>query len=163
MRRVAESSRFVPGRLLMVMSTVALTLAAAASPASASAVGYGKVAGYCFEAKGTQICLPSTTIGHFIKGSGRTITREEASIQDTLGADTAGGRWCNWRIDWRYSDTDGHTYLTSQGRVNHKCADVSSMGRIDTTRRTLKHYGKACADFYAGGARRGTQCHNIIE
>ncbi|MFF3562039.1 hypothetical protein ACFYXS_18520 [Streptomyces sp. NPDC002574] len=159
MERANVAARYVA---LVITSATALFISST-SPASASAIGYGKVAGYCFDMKGTQVCVPATTIGHFIQGSSRTITRQEASIQDTLGADTAGGRWCNWRIDWRYSDTDGRTYLTSRGPEHPKCAYMSSLGRIDTTRRTLKHYGKACADFIAGGTRRGTQCHNIID
>ncbi|MEU4090844.1 hypothetical protein [Streptomyces sp. NPDC026673] len=162
MGRANAVTRYV-SQVALATSTAVATVISFSTPASASAVGYGKVTGFCFDAKGVELCLPTTSIGHFIQGSGRTITRQEASVQDTLGGDTAGGRWCNWHIDWRYSDTDGRTYLVSKGQVHQSCADLSSMGRIDTTRRTLKHYGKACADFFAAGAKRGTQCHNIIK
>jgi hypothetical protein len=161
MRRLLQSATFV--RAAVAASTVAATAVAFASPASATAVGYAKVVGFCFSAKDQQICLPATTLGHFVQGSGRRITREEASVQDSFGLDSAGGSWCNWHIDWRYSDTNGRTYLASRGPLNSKCTLHTSIGRVDTTRRTLKHYGKACADFYVSGTKRASQCHNITE
>ncbi|MFI2302808.1 hypothetical protein ACH5AL_28770 [Actinacidiphila glaucinigra] len=144
-------------------STAVTALVAAASPASATAVGYGKVGSFCFDVKGVQLCAPGATIGHVIKGNGLSITREEASVQDIFGADSAGGKWCNWRIDWRYSDTDGKTYLIRRGPMHQSCTFMKSVGRVDDSRRTLKHYGKACADFFASGQKRGTQCHNIVK
>jgi hypothetical protein len=161
MRRLLQSANLV--RTLVATSTAAVTMVTFASSASASAVGYAKVVGFCFSAKDQQICLPATTLGHFVQGSGRRVTREEASIQDTFGADSAGGNWCNWRIDWRYSDTEGRTYLVSRGSLHSRCTIHTSIGRVDTSRRTLKHYGKACADFYVSGTRRASQCHNITK
>ncbi|MQY15787.1 hypothetical protein SRB5_59780 [Streptomyces sp. RB5] len=134
-----------------------------ASPADASAVGYAKVDKFCYEAGGHNLCLPTTTLGHFIRGSGRTITREEASVQDTFGGDTAGGKWCNWRIDWRYADTAGRTYRIVKGPMHHSCGGLTSIGRVDKRKKTLKHYGKACAAFYAGNQVRAVQCHNIVK
>jgi uncharacterized membrane protein len=159
MSRVVQSSR----RLFLAASTAAATLLAAASPASASAVGYGKVGSFCYSVKGVNLCAPGATIGHFIQGRGRTITRQEASVQDVFGGDTGGGKWCNWRIDWRYADADGRTYLRSNGEMHYSCSFVTSVGRVDSSRRTLKHYGKACAEFFASGEKRGSQCHNIIK
>ena len=163
MRRVVESSGLLPRRLLIAMSTAAVTLVSAASPASASAVGYGKIGSFCFDVKGVQVCAPAATIGHLIQGHGRKVTREEASVQDVFGGDTGGGKWCNWRIDWRYADVEGKTYLRNRGPVHNSCTFLTSVGRVDTSKRTLKHYGKACAEFFASGRKRGSQCHDIIK
>ncbi|MFF2508341.1 hypothetical protein ACFVTY_34005 [Streptomyces sp. NPDC058067] len=148
-----------------VTSGIAATLlvVCAAGTADASAVGYAKVSGFCFTAKDQQICLPTISLGHFIKGGGRTITRQEASVQDTLGADSTGLQWCNWRIDWRYADTSGRTYQVSRGATHPSCTWGGSIGRVDRSRRTLKHYGKACADFFVTGKRRATQCHYVTK
>jgi hypothetical protein len=171
MRRFGQTNlpvlRFgTPARLsrsALALSAAGATLMTAVSPASASALGYGKVGSFCYEVKGIQLCAPGATIGHLIQVQGRTITREEASVQDILGGDTAGGKWCNWRIDWSYADTDNRTYQVSKGPTENSCTFITSVGRIDKAKRTLKHYGKACAVFYASGVKRGSQCHNIIE
>ncbi len=155
--------RGVVVRYAQVLLAAAGLVATTTGPAAASAVGYAKVVGFCHAVRGAEMCVPLTTLGHFVQGKDKRVTRQEASIQDVFGADSAGGRWCNWRFDWRYSDTDGRTYLVSRGRTHHGCQTLSSIGRIDKTKRTLKHYGKACVDFYAGGAKRATQCHNIIK
>ncbi|MCH0540466.1 hypothetical protein I3F58_12970 [Streptomyces sp. MUM 203J] len=102
-------------------------------------------------------------MGHFIQGAGKRITRQEASIQDSVGLDSAGRSWCNWRIDWRYSDTDGRTYQVSRGAIHHGCDGWNAIGRIDKAKRTLKHYGKACADFYVNGSKHASQCHYITK
>lgn len=150
-------------RLTISLGAAGVTLAAAVSPAVASAVGYGKVGSFCYEVRGVQLCAPAATIGHVVQGQGRVITREEASVQDVLGGDTGGGKWCNWRIDWRYVDTDGRVYQVSKGPTHNDCTWLTSVGRVDRTKRTLKHYGKACAAFFAGGRQRGAQCHNVVE
>ncbi|MFC7221259.1 hypothetical protein ACFQLX_24300 [Streptomyces polyrhachis] len=147
----------------MAVLAAMATATAFASPAEASAVGYAKVDKFCYETAGRSICLPSTTLGHFIKGDGRTITRQEASVQDTLGADTAGGKWCNWRIDWRYATTSGKTYRVSKGTMHHSCGAWRAIGRVDRGTRTLRHYGKACAVFWAASKVRAVQCHHIVE
>lgn len=162
MERVNVVARYVT-QAALAASTAVATVISFSTPASATAVGYGKVGSFCFDVKGLQLCAPGATIGHVIKGSGRTITREEASVQDILGGDTGGGKWCNWHIDWRYSDADGKTYLIRPGSMHHSCTFMTAVGRVDDSRRTLKHYGKACADFFASGEKRGTQCHNIVE
>ncbi|MEV5608419.1 hypothetical protein [Streptomyces sp. NPDC052225] len=163
MLRVAPPIINLSRQILVSGTAAVLILAAGAGIADASAVGYAKVAGFCFEAQGQQVCLPTISLGHFIKGGGRSITRQEASVQDTLGADSSGLKWCNWRIDWRYSDTNGRTYLTSRGPLHSSCTWGASIGRVDKTKRTLKHYGKACADFFVSGKRRATQCHYITK
>lgn len=148
--------------------TTASTFAAGAlllgttPPAQASAVGYEKVKGFCIERDDRRLCIPTVTLGHYIKGKGRTIERQEASVQDVFGAETSGGEWCNWRIDFRYSDTDGKTYLIRKGKTHNTC-QWSDVGRIDTTSHTLKHYGKACAALVVGGTDVAVQCHNITK
>lgn len=130
--------------------------------AQASAVGYEKVKGFCIQGDGKKVCIPTVTLGHFIKGKGRKVERQEASVQDVFGADTSGGEWCNWRIDFRYSDTNAKTYLIRKGRTHNSC-QWSDVGRVDNTSHTLKHYGKACAALVIGGRDVAVQCHNITK
>ncbi|SFD62318.1 hypothetical protein [Streptomyces aidingensis] len=148
--------------LLTAAAACALVIGTTTS-AEASAVGYEKVSGFCFTMSGQTVCAPTATLGHYIKGDGRKIERQEASIQDVFGADTAGREWCNWRFDWRYADTNGKTYLIRKGKTHNGCSFWSSIGRVDNTTHTLKHYGKACAAFYASGKERAVQCHNITK
>ncbi len=162
MGRVNAVTRYV-SQVALATSTAVATVISFSTPSSASAVGFAKVVGFCLDAKGQAVCLPTTTLGHFVRGSGRNVNRQEASVQDSFGMDSAGGNWCNWRIDWRYSDTNGRTYLISRGETHRKCTLHSSIGRVDTTHHTLKHYGKACADFFVAGTRRASQCHFITE
>lgn len=132
------------------------------TPAQASAIGYAKVKGFCIDRDGREYCLPTVTLGHYIKGKGRKVERQEASVQDVIGAETGGGRWCNWRIDFRYADTNGRTYLIRKGKTHHTC-QWSDIGRIDTRSHTLKHYGKACAALIVNGRDAAVQCHNITK
>ncbi|MEV3992811.1 hypothetical protein AB0J57_28280 [Streptomyces sp. NPDC049837] len=155
MRRVVKYAQ--------VFCAAAGLVATVAEPAAASAVGYAKVVGFCHDFRGAEVCAPVTTLGHFIQGKGKKITRQEASVQDVAGGDTAGGKWCNWRIDWRYSDSNGRVYKISKGRTHNRCDWLGSIGRVDKTKRTLKHYGKACADFHVGGKKRASQCHYITK
>jgi hypothetical protein len=157
--RVVNFGRAVVGCVVGAATVVAL----AASPADASAVGYAKVSGFCIPVKDHEVCLPTISLGHFIQGDDRRITRQEASVQDTVGADSTGLQWCNWRIDWRYGDTNGRTYLRSRGPMHNKCTFGASIGRVDRSKRTLKHYGKACADFVVNGTTRASQCHYITK
>ncbi|MFD3453747.1 hypothetical protein ACFWVC_16385 [Streptomyces sp. NPDC058691] len=140
MERVNVVARYVT-QAALAASTAVATVISFSTPASATAVGYAKVVGFCFDAQGTQLCLPATTLGHFVQGSGRHIDRQEASVQDAFGIDSAGGAWCNWRIDYRYSDLNGRTYLVSRGQTHTRCTAHSSIGRVDRTHHTLKHYG----------------------
>ncbi|MFC8916223.1 hypothetical protein ACGF5F_12590 [Streptomyces sp. NPDC047821] len=155
MRRVVQYAQVFLAAAGMVATT--------AEPAAASAVGYAKVSGFCYTVQGQDLCIPWTTLGHFVQGSGKRITRQEASIQDTAGLDSAGAAWCNWRIDWRYVNTNGRTYQVSRGATHHGCDGWHSIGRVDKKKRTLKHYGKACADFHVNGSKRATQCHYITK
>ena len=151
-----------------LLSTAVTALAAGVmlvgttTPAQASAIGYEKVKGFCIKAEGKKVCLPTVTLGQYIKGKGRKVERQEASVQDVIGAETGGGRWCNWRIDFRYSNTDGKTYLIRKGKTHNTC-QWSDVGRVDNTTHTLKHYGKACAALIVDGRDAAVQCHNIIK
>ncbi|WP_165986237.1 hypothetical protein [Streptomyces sp. YIM 98790] len=149
-------------RSMFTAATACAVFVAMSSSAEATAVGYTKVKGFCTSKAGTEICIPTITLGHYIKGSGRKVERQEASVQDVLGADTAGGSWCNWRIDFRYADTNGKTYLVRKGTTHNSC-QWSDVGRIDKKQHTLKHYGKACAAFIVDGKDVAVQCHNIIK
>ncbi|MBI4944138.1 MAG: hypothetical protein HY830_25640 [Actinobacteria bacterium] len=115
---------------------------------------------FCYSFKGVNICVPTTILVHVITGNGKKITNQEAEVQDVLGGGTAGGRFCNWRIDWKYCDTNGTNYLTSTGSTHTTC-DTFNVGRGSSADRTLASYGRACAVFYVNGTQRGKQCHNI--
>jgi hypothetical protein len=149
-------------RTAVTVFAAGVMLVGSTTSAQASAIGYAKVKGFCMDRDGREICIPTVTLGHYIKGKGRKIERQEASVQDVIGAETGGGRYCNWRIDFRYSDTDGKTYLIRKGKTHTTC-QWSDIGRVDDTRHTLKHYGKACAALVVGGKDAAVQCHNIIK
>jgi len=65
---------------------------------------------------------------------------------------------CNWRIDYRYSDTSGRTYFTNRGRLRESCNRYGErnifVGRDMRT-------GQACAELFTNGRFVVRQCHNI--
>lgn len=136
------------------------TAATDPGPVTQSAAGASWMNPFCFSFGGQNICVPTTMLVHVITGNGRTITNQEAEIQDSVGGGTAGGQFCNWRFDWKYYDTNGRNYLTSLGTTHHSCNEAG-VGRGTSADRTLAYYGRACAVFYVNGTERGRQCHNI--
>jgi hypothetical protein len=163
--------RFV-GAAITAVGIVGLSagtsFAAASAPSAstykvASAVGYAKMNAACVSVAGKNLCWPGGLLGHTIKGSGRTITNEEASVSDLAGADVVGGVYCNWRIDFDYYDTGGNLYLSRKGTQHSSCTAITDnpIGQRQTGDITLAHYGRACAQFGANGKVQAKQCHNI--
>jgi hypothetical protein len=153
-------------------STASATSASAAlaakpapsGPSAQTAIGYAGIGSFCYSFGGRNICAPRATLGHFIQGDGRRISRQEASVDDFIGAGTAGGWYCNWRIAWQYYDTNNRLYQTVPGPLHTTCdGDTGPIGRADRSGRTLPHFGRACAQFLVNGVQRGRQCHNITE
>lgn len=69
-------------------------------------------------------------------------------------------KFCNWRIDFSYADTDNRTYKVSRGKTHMECKG-NPLRR--NAAQTLPKYGKACARFYVNGKLRAVQCHFITK
>ncbi len=96
---------------------------------------------------------------HSIEGSGRRITSQLAGV-DCVGIAATFSRFCNWRIDFAYADTDNRTYKTSRGVMHPECKG-DPLRRVKP--QTLPKYGKACAKFFVNGKLRAVQCHYITK
>jgi hypothetical protein len=152
--RLLKLAVAVPAALALLIPTAATS--------QASAVGYQVFGAQCATLAGKTLCFPGATLGHSITGSGKTITHQSASVDDNYGGGTAGGNFCNWRIDWEYRDTNNKVYYTDYGPMHYKCESLYyPIGRDDGTRRVVGQYGAACAVFWANGRRLATQCHHI--
>ena len=129
-----------------------------------SAFGCEPFGGFCVEVGGKKVCYPGATLCHTVRGNGKTITYQDASVDDNFGGGTAGGNFCNWRIDWEYRDTNGKVYFTDAGPMHYKCeGSAYPIGRVDKKRRVVGKYGSVCAVFHASGGRRAAQCHFITQ
>jgi hypothetical protein len=127
-----------------------------------TAIGYDVFGAFCYNFGSRNICVPGATLGHYIKGDGRRITVEEGSISDNISGSTAGGLYCNWRIAWKYYDTNNSLYQTVNGPLHTACEGLTgTLGRRDQSGRTLAHFGRACAVFIVNGTERARQCHSI--
>ncbi|MGX1272412.1 hypothetical protein [Streptomyces phaeoluteigriseus] len=91
--------------------------------------------------------------------SGKRIASELAGV-DCAGLAATFSRFCNWRIDFSYADTDNKSYRTSRGSTRPEC-------KGDPLRhaqpQTLPTYGKACAKFFVNGKLRAVQCHFLTK
>ena len=129
-----------------------------------SASGGAIVGAFCYTYKSVKICPVGSILFHRITGSGKNITYQEASLSDLLGNGTAGGNYCNWRIDWVYY-TDAVPpvlYRRDTGPTHNVCEGMFyEIGRKDSRNVTVAYYGSACAVFYVNGTERGRQCHSI--
>jgi hypothetical protein len=128
-----------------------------------SATGFQLFGSACVTIAGVKICWPGGVLGHSIVGTHRTITNEEASVEDLAGVGVVGGIYCNWRIDAYYYDTNGTKYLTRSGTQHSACTAITDppIGQKWPADITLAHDGKACAQFGANGKVYAKQCHNI--
>ena len=166
---IAQQASAVDAESATPASSAAVSAAAHASTAEAedpisaqSATGYDVFGAFCYTFEGVSICVPGATLGHTIQGDGRRINLESAEISDNLTGSTAGGLYCNWRISWKYYDTDGKLYQTVPGPLHSECSGLTStLGRNDRSGRTLAHDGRACAVFIVNGTQRARQCHSI--
>lgn len=119
-----------------------------AQPAFASA--------YFVETWGTRcfhgFCVPGGTLEHSITGGGTRIYSEWANAESF-------GNVCNWRIDFRYSDTNGTDYRTDRGPTNYSCTH-NAYRRIEVSNVQFQ-FGQACAEYFSNSQFIVRQCHNI--
>ncbi|MET8974245.1 hypothetical protein ABZX85_01365 [Streptomyces sp. NPDC004539] len=145
-------------RAVLTGLLVTATALGAPGTANASAIGTTAIGTFSYEVRGAAVKVPvGCFLTHRIEGSGRRITGQRAGV-DCVGPAAAFSRFCNWRIDFTYADTDDRTYLTSRGATHTECeAGLLREGAA----RTLPKFGKACARFYVNGGLRGSQCHFV--
>ncbi len=129
---------------------------------ASSALGYQVFGAQCVTIAGKKVCWPGATLGHYVAGSGKVITYQSAVVEDNWGGGTAGGNFCNWRIDWEYRDTNGAVYFTDWGPMHYTCEGLYyTIGRSDPKYRVVGKYGAVCAVLNTNGARVAAQCHFI--
>ncbi|CAL9418474.1 hypothetical protein [Streptomyces sp. enrichment culture] len=143
-----------------VLALCALGSLGAAGPAHAGATGSSAIGTFSYEVRGATVTVPvGCFLTHSISGSGKRITGQMAGA-DCMGLAATFSRFCNWRIDFAFADTNGRTYLTSRGATHAEC-DGAPLRRAGA--RTLPTYGKACAKLHINGKLRATQCHYITK
>ncbi|WP_431990884.1 hypothetical protein [Streptomyces albogriseolus] len=129
-----------------------------AAPAHASATGSTALGTFTYEVRGATVKVPvGCFLTHSISGSGKKIERQLAGV-DCIGVAATFSRFCNWRIDFTYADTDNRTYRTSRGATRTEC-EGAPLRRAAPQK--LPQYGKACARLFVNGKSRATQCHYI--
>ncbi|MFG2512106.1 hypothetical protein [Streptomyces sp. NPDC048584] len=130
----------------------------AAAPAHASATGSSAIGSFTYEVRGAAVKIPvGCFLTHAVKGSGKRITKQFAGV-DCVGVAATFSKFCNWRIDFAYADTDNKTYKTSRGATHAECAGAPLRHAAP---QTLPTYGKACAKLHINGKLRAAQCHYI--
>ncbi|WP_258308318.1 hypothetical protein [Streptomyces sp. NWU339] len=154
--------RFVRGALAAtaVLGFAAVGPLGAAGPAHAGALGSTAIGTFTYEVRGAAVKVPvGCFLSHRIDGSGKRVSGQLAGV-DCVGAAAAFSRFCNWRIDFAYADTNGRAYRTARGAAHAEC-DGAPLRRVGA--RTLPTYGKACAKLFVNGKLRATQCHYITK
>ncbi|MEX3103032.1 MULTISPECIES: hypothetical protein [unclassified Streptomyces] len=154
--KTTKTRRVVRGALAGLLA--AATALGMPGTAAASAIGTTAIGTFSYEVRGAGVKVPvGCFLTHRIEGTGRRIVGQRAGV-DCVGLAAAFSRFCNWRIDFTYADTEDRTYLTSRGATHTECgAGLLRKGAA----RTLPKYGKACARFYVNGRLRATQCHFV--
>jgi hypothetical protein len=126
-----------------------------------SAVSGGPIATFSYAVGGGTITVPTGCFwSQWIRGSGRKITYQDGSA-DCYPPASIYTKFCNWRVDFHYADTNGHTYSINKGKMHNSCAYGDLIRKRDKDH-TLPHYGKACAHLRVGGKRRAVTCIDII-
>ncbi|MFA3874736.1 hypothetical protein ABS735_13740 [Streptomyces sp. MMCC 100] len=132
----------------------------ASGPVHASATGSTALGTFDYDLRGAGIRVPvGCFLTHTIEGSGKRITSQFAGV-DCAGLAATFSKFCNWRIDFSYADTDNRTYRTSRGATHTECKG-NPMRHVAP--QTLPTYGKACAKFHVNGKLRAVQCHYITK
>ncbi|MBP5878505.1 hypothetical protein F3K20_30975 [Streptomyces scabiei] len=153
--RTCVRSVVVAGSAVVFAAAMAL---GAAGPARASATGSTAVGTFDYDVRGVGVRVPvGCFLTHTMDGSGRRITGQSAGV-DCAGLAATFSRFCNWRIDFAYADTDNRTYRTSRGATHAECRG-NPLRRAVPQR--LPKFGKACAKFHVNGKLRAVQCHYI--
>lgn len=147
-------------RVAVALALAAATALGTAGTARAGAVGTTTIGSFSYELHGVGVQVPvGCFLTHRIEGSGRRITDQFAGV-DCVGIAATFSRFCNWRIDFTYTDTDNRTYRTSRGATHNSC----SGDRLrHAAPQVLPKYGKACARFYVNGRQRASQCHSVVK
>lgn len=139
--------------------TAVVTLGTA-GPAHAGATGSTAIGSFDYDLRGAGVRVPTGCfLTHTIKGSGKRITSQFAGA-DCAGLAVTFTKFCNWRIDFSYADTDNKTYRTSRGTTHAECKGDPLRNAAP---QTLPKYGKACAKFHVNGKSRAVQCHYITK
>jgi len=132
----------------------------AGDTARASATGSTPIGTFDYDLRGAGVKVPvGCFLTHSIGGSGKRIDSQLAGV-DCMGLAATFSKFCNWRIDFAYADTDNRTYKTSRGATHLECRG-NPLRRASAQR--LPKYGKACAKFYVNGKLRAVQCHFITK
>ncbi|MFI6206993.1 hypothetical protein ACIBAI_11365 [Streptomyces sp. NPDC051041] len=147
-------------RLVTALAAAGGLVLAVPAGAHATAIGSAPVRTFEYSVGGATMKIPTGCMfTHIIRGSGRRITYQNAGV-DCAFVGAVSSRFCNWRIDFTYADTNNRIYRTSRGRTHNEC-------RIDPMRsnspQRLPRYGKACAHLHVNGVRRVSQCHHITK
>jgi hypothetical protein len=137
--------------LVLAATGIALAVTAIAIPQAAGADASGVQQWGAFTVPGTDIRVPSGLMAHTITGSGARVNAETSNF-------ASAGNICNWRIDYRYSDTSGRTYETNRGPTRLNCTRYGE--RNIFVGRNMR-YGPACAELFTNGRFVVRQCHNI--
>ncbi|MEV7284359.1 hypothetical protein AB0O01_07295 [Streptomyces sp. NPDC093252] len=147
-------------RLASALAAAGALVITGSTSAHAGAIGSTPVRSFEYSVGGVTMKIPTGCMfTHVVRGSGKRITAQNAGVDCGFVAALSSG-FCNWRIDFSYSDTDNRVYRTSRGRTHSEC-------KIDPLRKNspqrLPRYGKACAQLYVSGVRRVSQCHHITK
>ncbi|WP_406183973.1 hypothetical protein [Streptomyces sp. NBC_01006] len=147
-------------RIIAALATTAALAVLPPAEAHAGAIGSTPVATFDYQVGGVTMKIPTGCMfTHIIRGDGKNITYQNAGVDcGFVGALNAG--FCNWRIDFTYSDTDNKIYRTSRGKTHTECK-INPMR--DNAPQKLPRYGKACAYIHVNGVRRAGQCHHITK
>ncbi|MGY3202352.1 hypothetical protein ACVW19_002867 [Streptomyces sp. TE5632] len=151
---------YVVPRAAALAAASALVTMTPSTAQAAGAIGSTPIRTFEYTVGGVTMKIPTGCMfTHVVRGSGKEITYQNAGVDCAfVGALSSG--FCNWRIDFTYTDTNNKTYRTSRGRTHSEC-------KIDPMRNNspqrLPHYGKACAQLYVNGVQRVSQCHHITK
>jgi hypothetical protein len=145
---------FVRARRLVLALVSGALLFGVLAPSNASASAYGVQywAGFNVNILGQTVKIPTGQLAHQVSGSGTYINSEWAHI-------TTGPGFCNWRVDYVYSDVYNTVYRRIGTATQYGCdtwayAPTVYPGRVRA--------GKACAHLYRSGAYVTKQCHSIF-
>jgi hypothetical protein len=139
-----------PRSMLALMVVAGALFISAVSPGSASASAYGIQYWDPFTVNigGQAISIPTGQLAHKINGSGLYIPSEWAHITTKPG-------FCNWRVDYVYSDVYNRVYRRIRTATQYGC---DTWAYAPTVYPGTVRAGK-CAHLYRSGAYVTKQCH----
>lgn len=155
-----KAKALLAGVVGVVMALGASGSAQAAGESAESAFGSQPVRSFDFSIGDMSFTVPSgCVLSHYISGRGRTVEAEN------MGTDCAGiaflfPGFCNYRLNFRYYDTDGNLYAVNEGPLQERCE--RNTFRTIKMRRVLEKAGRSCATLLVNGQERARQCHSIM-